>query len=209
MTRVTADIPDPIPAVLDRLAAFGEQLAGLDDREAAHHAELGGQLTQLAGMITPVDQALADDTAALARLDALDRQVTELTRRLAKTGWGADDGYQPRPAPAWWKLAPAERRASLTELGDWLERVYRPGYGHLAAQLAPCWPQHDLCLYALDIASQLWCALYLQPERTLSMLSAQAEYQARILAALAAQMTAETTNCSHPSQKQRDARRPS
>ena len=75
--------------------------------------------------------------------------------------------------------------------------MYRPGYGHLAAALGPCWPEHDLCLYGLDIASQLWCALYLQPERSTSLLSAQAEYQARILPAIAAQLAAETTRCGH------------
>jgi type IV secretion system protein VirD4 len=74
---------------------------------------------------------------------------------------------------------------------------YRPGYGHLAAALRPCWPEHDLCLYGLDILHQLWSALYLQPQRTTGLLSAQAEYQARILPALAAQLAAETTRCGH------------
>ena len=77
-------------------------------------------------------------------------------------------------------------------------RFYRPGYGHLAAALGPCWPAHDLCLYALDIASGLWSVLYLQPGRDPALLSAQAEYQARILPALAAQLAAETTRCGHP-----------
>ena len=75
--------------------------------------------------------------------------------------------------------------------------MYRPGYGHLAATLGPCWPAHDLCLYGLDILSQLWRALYLQPARSTSLLSAQAEYQARILPALAAQLMTETTGCDH------------
>ena len=74
--------------------------------------------------------------------------------------------------------------------------MYRPGYGHLAVQGA-CWAEHDLCLYVLDIASQLWCALYLQPARSTALLSAQAEYQARILPVLAAQLARETTGCSH------------
>ena len=39
--------------------------------------------------------------------------------------------------------------------------------------------------------------LYLQPDRTPALLSAQAEYQARILPALAAQLPAETTRCGH------------
>ena len=40
--------------------------------------------------------------------------------------------------------------------------------------------------------------LYLQPERTPRILSAQAEYQARILPALAAQLVTETSRCGHP-----------
>jgi hypothetical protein len=79
-----------------------------------------------------------------------------------------------------------------------VEQVYRPGYGHLAAALGPCWASHDLCLYGLDILSQLWSALYLQPKRSTGLLSAQAEYQARILPALASQLQAETTGCGHP-----------
>jgi hypothetical protein len=188
---------DPLTAVLDLLAACREHTAALDAREAVHHAELSGQLSQLAGMITTISRAFADDTAALARLDALDRQVSDLIRRLPVAGGDGDDSYQPRPAAAWWKLAPGERRAPVAELADWAERVYRPGYGHLAAGLGNCWEQHDLCLYALDIASQLWCALYLHPGRTAGLLSAQAEYQVRILPALAAQLAAETTGCGH------------
>jgi len=186
--------PDPLAAVLDQLAAHAERITELTAREAAHHAAVSGQLTQLAGMITTVSRALADDAAALARLDAVDRQVAELAGRLP--GPGGDQGYQPKPAPAWHQLTPGQRQAPVAELRDWAERVYRPGYGHLAA-LAPCWPRHDLCLHALDILSQLWCALYLQPDRTAGVLSAQAEYQARILPALSAQMASETNSCDH------------
>jgi hypothetical protein len=78
-----------------------------------------------------------------------------------------------------------------------VEQVYRPGYGQLAATLGPCWDDHPLCLYALDIASELWSVLYLQAKRNPAMLSAQAEYQTRILPALAEQMMAETQRCGH------------
>ena len=202
--------PDPLTAVLDQLAAVREHLSELDTREAGHFAELHGQIAQLAGMLTTVSRALADDTAALAKLDTLDQQVADLTRRLPGAGDGVRDGdeqgYRPRPVPGWWKLTPDERQAPLAELRNWAEHVYRPGYGHLAATLAPCWTQHDLCLYGLDIASQLWCALYLQPKRTTGLLSAQAEYQLRILPAIAAQLAAETTRCGHPAPS-RGARR--
>ena len=189
--------PDPLTAALDQLAACREQLTGLDAREAAHHAELSGQLSQLVGMLTTISRTLADDTIALARLDALDRQVASILGRLPGPEGDSEESYRPRPAPAWWKLSPDERRPAVAELRDWAEHVFRPGYGHLSAGLGECWAQHDLCLYGLDIASQLWCALYLQPARTTSLLSAQAEYQARILPAIAAQLAAETSRCGH------------
>ena len=178
---------DPLTAVLDQLAACREQLTQLDDREAAHFA----------GLITTLGRTLADDTAALARLEVLDRQVTELADRLAGPDADGKDRHQPSPAPAWQSLTPAERKPAIAELRAWVDHVYRPGYGHLAATLGPCWPAHDLCLYGLDILSQLWLALYLQPARSTSLLSAQGEYQARILPALAAQLMTETTGCDH------------
>ena len=61
-----------------------------------------------------------------------------------------------------------------------MEHVYRPGYGHLAATLGPCWEAHDLCLYALDIAASLWSVLYLQPVRSPVLLSAQADCQTHL-----------------------------
>lgn len=189
--------PDPLIAVLDQLAATREHLGKLDTREASHSDQLTSQLTRLEGLVATLSRAVAEDAAALARLDALDQQVAELARHLTRPSSEEDDGYQPRPAPAWWKLAGDERRVPLAELRDWAERVYRPGYGHLAGTLASCWPEHDLCLYALDIASQLWCALYLQPARSTGLLSAQAEYQVRILPAIAAQLAEETTRCGH------------
>lgn len=188
--------PDPITAALDQLAAHREHITALDTREASHFAEVNEQLTQLTSMITTLGRTLLDNTAALARLDALDRQVNDL---IASRDAGDDDGSQPGPAPQLWKLTPAERESQLAELHTWVEQVYLPGYGHLAAALRPCWPDHDLCVYGLDILHQLWSALYLQPDRDPGLLSAQAEYQARILPALAAQFSAETTRCGHRS----------
>ena len=66
--------------------------------------------------------------------------------------------------------------------------MYRPGYGQLAATLGACWDQHPLCLYGLDVLSELWSVLYLQARRTPAVVSAQAEFQARIVPALAAQL---------------------
>jgi hypothetical protein len=187
---------DPLTAVLDQLAACREQVSGLDAREARHFASLGEQLTRLASLVATVGQALRDDTGALSRIEALEHQVKELSASLT----GPDDdgaGHQPGPSPAWWKLTGTERQEAAAPLRAWVAQVYRPGYGHLAVTLGPCWEAHDLCLYGLDLLAQLWSALYLQPSRSTGLLSAQAEYQARMLPAIAAQLAAETTGCRH------------
>jgi hypothetical protein len=154
--------------------------------------------------ITAALDQLAAQREQLARLDT--REATHyatltglLAGLTARTGPADEDpsAYQPDPAPGWWQLGPNDRQEPVTRLRAWVDQVYRPGYGHLAAALGPCWPAHDLCLYALDIASALWSVLYLQPGRDHVLLSAQAEYQARILPALAAQLMTETTRCGH------------
>jgi hypothetical protein len=188
---------DPVTAALSQLAAHHERLTELDDRETGHFTALSERLAELTDLITGVGRTLEGDAPVLARFEALDRQVATLAAHLALPS--ADpDGYHSDPPPAWWKLAAADRQEYLTQLRAWVEQVYRPGYGHLAAALGPCWPSHDLCLYGLDILSRLWSALYLQPERTAELLSAQAEYQARLLPALADQLRTETNRCGHP-----------
>jgi hypothetical protein len=99
------------------------------------------------------------------------------------------------PAPRWWKLEGTERDKALNRLRAWVEQVYRPGYGHLAAALGPCWAEHPLCLYGLDWIMELWSALYLTEERKTSTLASQAEWQIRLLPALAEQLHRETANC--------------
>ena len=175
-----------LTAVLDMLAACREQITQLDAREAGHHTTASRQLAEIGGQLTGLGQRLQGRAAALAQL--------------AETmpADGDPDGYRPSPPPAWWKLLTEERQEPVTRLRAWVEQVYRPGYEHLAAALGPCWASHDLCLYSLDILSELWSVLYLQPDRTPALISAQAEYQARILPALASQLQAETTRCGHP-----------
>ena len=176
---------DPITAI-DQLAACAEQLTRLDTREAGHHTAISGRLAELTDHAASIGRTLHDHTAALAHLTAASQAAAE------------SDSYCPGSAPAWWKLAADGRQEPVARLRAWVEQVYRPGYGHLAAALGPCWDQHDLCLYGLDIAAELWSVLYLQPGRNPGLVSAQAEYQARILPALADQLRIETHRCGHP-----------
>jgi hypothetical protein len=177
---------DPITAIVDQLAAHAEQLTRLDTRQADHHAAVSARLAELTGQAATLGRVIEEHAAALTLLTATSQTDPDPA------------GYHPDPAPAWWKLADTERPEPVARLRAWVEQVYRPGYGHLAVTLGPCWPAHDLCLYGLDIASELWAVLYLQPTRSPALLSAQAEYQARILPALADQLRIETHTCSHP-----------
>jgi hypothetical protein len=197
--------PDPVTAALDQLATHREHIQQLDEREAGHFAAMSERLTKIADLLTAIGGTVKDHTGALMRLEDLDRHVADLAAQLADNGQieGDPNGYRPGPAPKWWKLTSQARQEPIARLRAWVEQVYWPGYGQLAATLGPCWEAHDLCLYGIDILAELWSVLYLQDTRTPSLLSAQAEYQTRILPALAEQLMTETSRCSHA-----QARRP-
>jgi hypothetical protein len=149
--------------------------------------------------------ALLDQLAAHAekishlgtRVDALAELAASLSPEDGNGGPRAGHAYAPAPPRRWWKLSGADRDQAIAALRAWVEQVYLPGYGKLAAILGPCWDQHPLCLYGVDILAELWSVLYLPARRTPALLSAQAEYQARILPAIAEQMSAETARCHH------------
>ena len=134
------------------------------------------------------------------RLDALAAAVETLTkhvRALAGDDTGTLRGYEPIPAPRWLALDDAERAEAVARLRSWVEKVLRPLYGHLAAGLPACWPEHALALVTVDWLSELHSVLYLQPRRSAQMLAGQAEYQTRLLPAALSQVRQETTGCQH------------
>ncbi len=205
MTSGTGD--DVLAAALIQLAEHAERLTGLDDREARHHEDTTSQLGRLgeradatSTRIDTIVSILGRHASVVNALDGLDREVASLTRQLADLRAGSEQGrlsYQPVPAPRWWHLTDAEREPAIDRLRAWVEQIYRPGYGHLAATLPPCWQLHPLCLYTLDWLSELWSVLYLEPARSASTLAAQAEWQTRILPAAADQMAHAAASCQH------------
>ena len=179
------DIPDHVPA--DWLPGDGTRSRGADHDRRPDPRDPG-----------PARRPRRADHPARHPARHPGRHLADLAAGTS-TGDGADPGrYQPGPAPPGGSSRPPTAHEPIARLRAWVEQVYRPGYGHLAATLGPCWQAHDLCLYGLDILAELWSVLYLQPDRTPGLLSAQAEYQARILPALAAQLITETTSCGHP-----------
>jgi hypothetical protein len=158
------------------------------------------QVTQHGERLAALEAAVRRQEMLIDALGGMDRQVAGLAARLAELAGGGDGegaSYRPVPAPRWWALAGEEREKALARVRAWVSQVYRPGYGHVAASLGACWEQHALCLYALDWLMELWSVLYLGDEREASVLAGQAEWQSRLLPAIAAQMQAETSRCQH------------
>jgi hypothetical protein len=106
-------------------------------------------------------------------------------------------GYKPIPAPKWWLLEGEERAEAIARLAAWVDQVYRPSYGHLAARLPACWTDHPLCLFALDWLCELHSVLYLRARRSPSTLAGQAEWTIRQLPAAADLMAADAKGCEH------------
>jgi hypothetical protein len=211
MSRPSHEPADAFTAVLLQITQQAERVAALDEREAAHYRDLADRLAELARQeqatnenLSKIQATAARQAAILGALDGLDREVAMLASRIADLASSRagdeseEDKYQPVPVPRWWKLSGSAREDALARLRAWVQQVYRPGYGHLAATLGPCWEQHPLCLYGLDWLMELWSVLYLPPDRTAPALVSQAEWQIRLLPALAEQMYLETTRCEHP-----------
>jgi hypothetical protein len=202
---------DVLAAALIQIAAHAERIGGLDARETAHHQQITADLQNLTIEMTAVGVRIGEirttlgrQSVILASLDGLSTQVATLAAQVAilaaDEGGDGDSGwYQPVPPPRWWKLTGNERDAAIDRLRAWVEQIYRPGYGKLAALLPACWESHPACLYILDWLSELWSVLYLSPERDGRTLAAQAEWHTRLLPAAADQMASETRGCQHAS----------
>jgi hypothetical protein len=181
---------DAVAAALLQITQHAERLALLDNRETQHHQQIAERLRDLVAQLSSVT----------THVDGLAARVTAIAGQLTEH---ADDDdqqpppYQPIPPPPWWKLTPGQREEAIARLRAWVDMIYLPGYGRLAATLPPCWDQHPLCVYTLDWLAELWSVLYLTPQRTGGSLAAQAEWQTRLLPAAAEQMATETSNCEH------------
>jgi hypothetical protein len=199
--------PEGLTAVLLQLAGITQKLSELDQRQASDARALSERIASLASLVSELEGATASHGEALAALDGLHRQVADLAAKASGDAPGDGDApaYQPSVTPRLWKLEGPARDEAVGRLRAWVEQVYRPGYGHLAASLGECWEQHPLCLYILDWLSELWSVLYLAPARTQGTLAGQAEWHTRLLAAAAGQLARETRGCSHGTARYRTA----
>jgi hypothetical protein len=172
-------------------------------------------LVQLAALRAEVDDLAAararDAAHTKALADALDRRTPrpgaamahKTARQQRPEAAQADEaGYRPIGPPRWWQLTGRQRDEAIVRLRGWVETVFRPGYGHLARQVGPCWEEHDLCLYQLAWLSEMHTVIFRSPER---LLSSEADWHVRLLPGAAALMAAETGRCDHLHQTEHGA----
>jgi hypothetical protein len=192
------DMSDGLAAALIQISAHAERIGGLDAREAAHFEDISFRLRTLASQVA---EDVTDKQAILTSVNDLDTQVAALATRLSEAAETEQDAgirqYPVGGSPRWWKQTGPEQEHALNRLRSWVEQIYQPGYGQLAAILPACWERHSACLYTLDWLSELWSVLYLAPGRDAPTLAAQAEWHTRLLPAAANQMANEATNCHH------------
>jgi hypothetical protein len=191
---------DAIGAALLKMTEHGERIGVLDEREAEHFRAVTGALHELRTKVNGVEGTIADQAEILGSLNGLDEAVAKLAEQitpLLPPAAPASDRYQPTDTVRWWRLQDGARTEAIARLRNWVNQIYLPHYGYLAASLGPCWKSHPLCLVLFDWLSELWSVLYLSKPRTDRLLDAQAEFSARILPAVADQLRIETTNCGH------------
>lgn len=142
--------------------------------------------------------ALAEHQEQLASLGGRLNEFGDRLQALERRRDEQPDGtYSPIPAPRWWLLPTSDRAEAVERIAAWVDQVYERSYGHIAAMLAGCWREHDLCLFVLDFVSELHSLLYLRSARSARTLADQAELTLRILPAAADLMRAETARCDH------------
>jgi hypothetical protein len=189
--------PEGLSTVLLKLAEHASAIGALDTREDEHFRQVGARLSELGDHLASMTGTIDQTAELLQDLAGLEATVTELAERLKEQEEPEPKAYKPAPTAQWWLIIGDEREKELRRLRAWVTEVFIPGYGHLAAMLAPCWEEHELCLYLIDWLREYWNVLYLPKRRSKSLLAGQAEFATRLLPAAADQLARETTRCGH------------
>lgn len=193
---MSPEVPE-IPGILLAQAQQGQKLAELGEALA----NVDGRLGELATVVRGVRGTQAAQGELLEGLEDIRRDVASLRGRFNAVfpPERSDDSefYDPPPSIRPWELDEAGMAQAINYLGDWVDKIYRPTFGHIAAKLPPCWNQHWLCITVIDVLSELHKVLWLQPVRLAGTLSGQAEFLTRLAPALAELMAAERKGCVH------------
>lgn len=203
--------PDQLMEAVLKLTGLASQVERVEqstrqrfDELAAACAEALAQVTaarqeagNLAGRADGIERKLAELGALLSQMSS---RITEMNDPGGPGGGqkkGNSDGeasYEVNQAPPWWQQDNEQTIATAERLRDWVNEVYRPGFGHLGKMLGDCWDRHPLCIAYLDTLHEAWCLLYI-PTRDTKMVFAQLDWLTRPLLQSAEVMATETRPC--------------
>jgi hypothetical protein len=178
----------------------------------------GPDLASALARLTMVENAAGDNPAARkfrehgAQLDllarastVLDETVKALSADVERLKDAPGTQYKIPPTPPWHQLDSTTRAETVERLRQWVDLVFVPTFGHLAAKLGPCWAEHLLALQILDLLAEAWAWLYLREGRSWRILSGQVDYAERIVPQAVELLRAETQACGRHRQQPRAA----
>ena len=129
-------------ADLLKITEFAEKIGALDQREGEHFRDVSHALSQLRTTVNGIQGTITDQAEILAGLNGLDDAVAKLDRAdhpLLPPAAAAGRRYQPSDTVRWWDLQDDDnttrrrRKPAIARLRNWVEHIYRPHYGYLAA----------------------------------------------------------------------------
>jgi hypothetical protein len=165
-------------------------------------ARLERQLADLAAEVRGWTADLRGVPAAVVLAHKLDAEMSDARARIERLeGDGAAaEAREPRPkfAPQvrWHELDEAARAEVVARVREWMETIYRQQFPR-AADIAPCWEHHPVCVVLLDVLSQMHGALYHGTKRSWAIVHNQAELYIRFGREITALVQGELAGCKY------------
>jgi len=186
-----------LAALLLAQAQQGQKLAEIDAGLA--HAE--GRLTELQTVLVGVRGTQAAHGEILDGLAEVKAEVASLRSRVNLVfPPERNDGsefYDPPPSVRIWQLSGEDRTKVVVYLSEWVDKVFKPSFGHIARKIPPCWNEHPFCITVIDVLCELHKVLWCQPIRLAGTLSGQAEFLTRLAPAMTDLLVKEREGCEH------------
>lgn len=211
MAPANGQTPDPLMDAVLKLAKLADQVERVEQSAQQRFQELATACAEALEQVTAVRQEagtlgdradgietrLAELGALLSRVSSRITEINDSATASSGKGQGGADSeasYDVNQAPPWWQPEHDRTIETTDRLRDWVNEVYRPGFGHLGKTLGECWDRHPLCVAYLDTLHEAWCLLYIPP-RDPKMVFAQLDWLTRPLLQAAEVMAAETRSC--------------
>ncbi|HEX6522201.1 MAG TPA: hypothetical protein VF070_19675, partial [Streptosporangiaceae bacterium] len=152
---VNGQTPDPLTDAVLKLAKLADQVERVEQSTKQRFQELGAACGEALEQVTAVRQEsgtlgdradgietkLAELGALLSRMSSRITDINDSATASSGKGQGGTDSeasYDVNQAPPWWQPGHDRTIETTARLRDWVNEVYRPGFGHLGKTLEEC-----------------------------------------------------------------------